>query len=246
MALRYVIKHSDSIDYSEAKPLSIEEEEFRVDVAERRVRFEFKKHFATEQEAREGIADYIRLWQFDASLRRGNADAFELEFDKAEIVDRNPTPGAVRLRGILQAQVSGSAKLTLRVATYPAPPRDIALDPDVETMHQRYMNYRRGREPLPSMAYFCLDLLERRAGGQIEACREFRISRKTLKKIAELSSVKGGMDARKAKGVGNDLSSGERQFLDRAVKRLIRRMAEKRFTPDDELPEICLSDLPPL
>ena len=113
-------------------------------------------------------------------------------------------------------------------------------------MHQRYMNYRKGREPLPSMAYFCLDLLERRAGGQIEASREFRISRQTLRKIAELSSVKGGMDERKAEGVGNDLSSGERQFLDRAVKRKIRRMAEKRFAPEGELPEISLSNLPPL
>ena len=156
VALRYFIKHSDSIDYSEAEPLLIEEAEFRIDVADGRVRFEFKKHFATEQEAREAIAEYIRLWQFDASLRRGNADAFKLEFDKAEIVDRNPTPGAVRLSGSFQAQVSGSAKLTLQAAAYPVPPQDTALDPDVETMHRRYMNYRQGREPLPSMAYFCV------------------------------------------------------------------------------------------
>ena len=117
VALRFRIKHSESIDYSEAEPLSIEEADFRVDVEERRVRFEFKKHFTTEQEAREAIADYIQPRQIDASLRRGNADAFKLEFDKAEIVDRNPTPGAVRLSASFEAQVTGSARLTLRVAT---------------------------------------------------------------------------------------------------------------------------------
>ena len=166
VALIYRIAHGDTIDYSQARRLEVDEPRFRLTVEERQARFELKAHHATEEQARDEIADYIRTWEFDATLKRGNPDAFRLEFEKAEVIDRNPTPGVVRLSARFEAQGTGSARITLRVPEYPAPPTDIALDPDAETMHQRYLRHRQGGEPLPAMAYFCLTVLELAAGGR--------------------------------------------------------------------------------
>ncbi len=161
VALHYRIDHGDAIDYSEAEPLDREESRFRLRVEDRKVKFELKEHFATEEQAREALTKYIRVWEFDATLKYGNSDSFRLVFEKAEIIDRNPTPGEVRISGRLEIKAAvGSATLTTVVRKYPSPPSDIALNPDAETMHQRYLGYRGRHELLPSVAYFCLSMLE--------------------------------------------------------------------------------------
>ena len=138
VALHYRIDHGDAIDYSEAEPLDREESRFRLRVEDQKVKLELKEHFATEKQAREALAKYIRVWEFDATLKYGNSDSFRLVFEKAEIVDRNPTPGEVRLSAMVVIAGTGSATLTTVVRNYPSPPSDIALNPDAETMHQRY------------------------------------------------------------------------------------------------------------
>ena len=97
VALIYRIRHGDSIDYSDARPLDVEAPAFRLTVRDGQARFEFKVHYATPERAREEIADYIRLWVFDATLDRDDPDAFGLEFERAQVIDRKPTPGTLRL-----------------------------------------------------------------------------------------------------------------------------------------------------
>ena len=246
VALIYRIDHGDSIDYSQAPRLDVEEPRFRLTVEDRRARFEFKVHYATEERARQEIAEYIRVWEFDATLKRGNPDSFRLQFEKAEVIDRNPTPGAVRISGRLEVRGTGSARITLRVPAYPAPPSDIALDPDAETMHQRYLRHRQGREPLPAMAYFCLTVLELAAGGRKAAAHKYRIDLAVLSKIGELTSGnRSGPDARKASRAPA-LTDREHHFLRQAVKAVIRRVAERAHAPAGGLPRISRSDLPSL
>ena len=251
VALNYSIKHGETIDYSEAEPLFRDEPEFRLKVEDKKVQFKFKKHYATEEQARESLAEYIRAWEFDATLRRGNPDSFRLRFENAEIIDRDPTPGEVRLSATFAIAATGSVTLTVGVPEYPAPPSDITLNADARTMHHRYMGYRKGREPLESMAYFCLNMLEdselligqrnRRA-----AAEQFNIDKSVLHKIGCLSSTKGGATARKREGTDQSLTPKERQFLDAAVKAIIRRVAERQRTPDGDLPVISWSELPSL
>ena len=256
VALNYVIGHSDSIDYSKAEPLYRDEPGFRLAVEDNKARFEFKEHYASVEQAKDALAKYIRVWQFDATLKYGNPDAFRLEFEKAEIVDRNPTPGEVRLSASFEARVTGSARLTVGVRNYPSPPSDITLNPDAETMHQRYMGYRGKHEPLQSMAYFCLSMLEDPSPQQISeeritrpkrkaAAEKFDIDVSVLAEIGHLSTTRGGADARKREGTARSLSPEERHFLDRAVKAIIRRVAEREYAPG-KLPTISWSDLPPL
>ena len=94
VALEYRIEHGpDVIDWSLAASLDKEEDRFRVQAENGRVRFELKEHYPSEKEARSAVeADYIPNWEFVAGLARG-PHAFTLRFDRSEIVDRNPPPG---------------------------------------------------------------------------------------------------------------------------------------------------------
>ncbi len=257
VALHYRIDHGDTIDYSEAESLYREESGFRLTVEDRKAKFELKEHFATGEQAREALAEYIRVWEFDATLKYGNSDSFRLVFEKAEITDRNPTPGEIRLSGKLEIQGTGSAKLTTSVRKYPPPPSDIALNPDAETMHQRYLGYRGRHEFLPSVAYFCLSMLEdppaqksaerrRLRSKRKAAAQRFGIDERVLNEIGHLSTSRGEGEARKREGTAQPLTPKERHFLDRALKAIIRRVAERAHTPEGDLCKISFSDLPSL
>lgn len=251
VALIYRVEHGNSVDYREAKSLIHDEPAFRLEVKDNQARFELKDHYATEEDARKTIKEYVRTWEFDACLEHG-PDSFRLQFDSAEIVDRNPpapTPGtkdiAVTIRGGIG---TWSVALTKVALSYPAPSSGVNFrDPNVQTMHQRYMGYRQGYEPLASMAYFCLSILEHSMGakkkGRRAAAHEYKIDFSVLDRIGKLSSEKGGSDARKADGVDDDFTSQEIAFLRQAIKKMIRRAAEKAHSPDKEFPQISLSDL---
>ena len=228
-----------------------EEAGFRVKIAKQQVRFEFKEHYATEDAARGAIEDYMCAWEFDAGLR-GGPNYFKLKFDHAQIEDRNPTPGVVVLSGRpVRVEVKlGKATLTVLPPCYPPPPSGIMLTPDVQTMYDRYMGYRQGKEPLASMAYFCLTILElstkEERNRRKMASKMYGIELGVLDKIGHLSSERGGQQARKASGKDNDLTAQGRHFLEEAIEVVIRRAAKKAHDPDGDLPEISLSDIPPV
>ena len=204
VALVYRIEHNDSVDYSKAEPFCRDEQGFRLSVAEGSARFELNDHYPTVAAAHEAIADYRRAWEFDAQLKRGPG-SFRLILDrgKSELVDRKPTPGIASVRLSLTAGtpiVSVSAQVQL--PTYPEPPSDIALSPDIETMHQRFMGYRNGREPLAGMARFCLTVIESATGERrnkrVAAARIYGIDKRILDRIGDLSAYRGGAESTKS------------------------------------------------
>ncbi|MYF98749.1 hypothetical protein F4212_06375 [Candidatus Poribacteria bacterium] len=236
VALIYRIEHGKLIDYSKAEPLVLEEPKFLLEVNDKQVRFDFKTHYATEVDARRSIEDYIRFWEFDTELKYG-PDTFRLKFVKSEIVDRDPTPGMIYAEPLRVEVGIGPPALSISIGVgrYHPPPSDIGIDPDVEMIFQRYLRFRSGREPLLSFSYFCLTFLEYAAkrdghsGRKREAAAEkYRIEKNVLDEIARLASQKGGPEARKAVGTAADryLSQNERQFLNREIQRIVRRMAE--------------------
>ena len=254
VALFYRVEHGNSVNYREAKPLIREEPAFRVEVQDNQARFELKAHYATEEDARKAVKDYIDDWEFDACLEH-SPDYFRLKFDRAQIEDRNPPPPRPGVKNIAATIRGGagtcSVALTKVVLSYPAPPSGVHFGaPDVQTMYQRYMVYRQGKEHLASMAYFCLSVLEHSTGEKSNrrkaAAQKYQIEELVLDRIGKLSSEKGGPDARKADGVDKDFTSQESTFLKQAIKRMIRRAAEKAHSPDKALPQISLSDLPPI
>ena len=251
VALIYHIEHDNSVNYEKTRPLVRDEPAFRVKVKDKKVCFKLKKDYATESEARQSIDEYIRIWELDAGLKHGH-DYFELKFDRAKIVDRNPPPGEIDLSATFTSGIpTASATLTVAPLDYPSPPSGLSIDPDVQTMYDRYMNYHRGYEPLQGMAYFCLTTLEYIAKTRRAAAQHFNISKEVLDKIGELSTKTGGrLGARKRDGVNRDPTEQERRFLEEAVKKIIYRAAEKievekTNNPTKNLCQITLSDLPP-
>ena len=79
VALFYNIQHGPSVDYREAEPRDYEAENFSVRVEDKKVCFTMKAHYATEEEAREAVREYISRWEFTVGLRRG-PDKFKLVY----------------------------------------------------------------------------------------------------------------------------------------------------------------------
>ena len=254
VALIYRVEHGNSVDYREAKPFIRDEPAFRLEVKDNQARFELKDHYATEEDARHAIKHYIDNWEFDACLEQG-PDSFRLQFEEAQIEDRNPPPPKPGVKNIAVTFRGGASTVSIALTkvalNYPAPSSGVNFRaPNVQRMYERYMDYRRGKEHLASMAYFCLTVLgecsKKKKGWLEAAAKKYQIDMPALKKISELSSIKGGLGARKADGVDDDFTSQEIAFLRQAIKQMIRRAAEKAHSPDKALPQISLSDLPPI
>lgn len=246
VALLYDFLPESSVDYSNAETLSHKEGAFDLRVADGIARFGLKEHFATEGEARRIVDPFIARWRLCARLQRAPR-SFELKFKRAIIEDRNPSPGVVSLRGGLRAEIRVGASLTIGAREYPAPPlSEMTITPDVQSMHDRFVGYLEGKEPLPSMAYFCLEVLQGSTGKSTrrrrEAARKYRIEKDLLDKIGALVSRKGGAQARKWEGLGAELDASEVRFLRRAIGTIILRVAEMAGDPDRDHPKIKTSD----
>ena len=256
-ALHYWVNHDDSVDYDDAQPLDFEDKLFTVHVANKKATISPKKHYASEEEAREAVEPFVRNWEFDAALDSGSS-RFSLTYVRADVIDRNPTltPSGVALSPVnIHFHVSTpSVKVTTRKRFYPKPPPNPVLNVDapyIQAMLSRLESYYKRREPLATMAYFCLTMLENNAlKADLKTNKEkqtrdhYAISRGVLKQVSRLSSEKGGSEARKVDGFGKNFTQEEKRFLIAAVQAFIRRAAEKESYPDICLPEITLKDLP--
>ena len=137
---------------------------------------------------------------------------------------------------------------------YPPPPKAFKASADVETMWSRFQRYKQGKEPLPAMAYFCLDGFEKSAGVDKRKCsaaaRRYEIAETILTKLSELTSTRGDEgDARKSKKAADKwkpLSATDVNWIEEAVKLLIRRKGEYDYDPAASLPKLTLNDLPKL
>ena len=246
-ALNYRICRNESVDYGNAEPLAHEEDGFRLRVKDETARFEMKEHCATEQEARDVVDPFIRNWEFDACFTHRH-DHFHLDFDKSEIIDRDPAKGHVSLSAHARlGRPTATVRLTMRHSRYPPPPIGIdSSHPDVQTLYERYRRFREGGEDLPSFAYFCLTVLEYpftppKKGKRERAAASYGIDVEVLQSIGELSSTKGGSGARKREGVETPLTDHDHRFLERATVRLIRRLAE-HHAAKGSLPTISMMD----
>lgn len=208
-----------------------------------------KTHVASVDEARQAVEPAIRAWEVDADLRWGRS-GLQFAFDGADVVDRTPAPSGVAhataFVGTVGATIlTGSASVHVSRAQYPSPPPPtFRLSPDAESILVRYDGCRNGREPLQSMAYFCLTFLEEKARSRKGTEKTYRIDRPVLSKMGELTSTRGdSKTARKADAL-QPLTAVESAWLEAAVKMLIWRVGDTRGL--GALPPITMADLPNL
>ena len=246
-ALTYILKHDESSDYSLADTIEIEYKTFLLKLEGSEARFELKEHYPTWKQAQQAIQPFIQQWELRASLESG-AGTFSLKFKQPEMIDRKPTPGVISVSPApVSFHFTTSSPTVTVFRQYPQPPpeRRMSIDnPDVQSMLHRYLGHRQGREPLPSMAYFCFEVFAKRLGkGAKHAAKKHKISHKLVKRVSKLASNKGGDQARHQSGICHPLTQPEVQFLQKAVASMIVRAAIVAADPNQPMETIDGSNL---
>jgi hypothetical protein len=175
----------------------------------------------------------------DLTIRLG---AIRFAFETAKVVDRSPSPDAeseVLLEGRSMLGLQGSTVAEGILNEYPAPPDAFGGAGETEVAVDRWRQYRHGRS-LEGAAYFVITILEylalphtgqqakrTRTRKQEEAAKLFKIDGAILDLVGELSSERGGPKTARKFGK-KEMKPEERDWLDRAVVRLIIRLGEQQ------------------
>ena len=257
-ALYYWVEHDESVDYDNAEPLDYEDELAEVHLEKRKLTLRPREHYASTQEAREAFEGFIRNWEFEAAVESGSRQ-FQLRYMDADIIDRNPTPSP----GVVDASVTfraGIPRISIKArvgkARYPSPPDKLGLDssnPPSLAMVSRLDRYHQGRETLAAMSYFCFTVMTdsaKAATGTTYARKAvkdyYEIAEDLQREVSNLSTNRGGSEARKSDGLQQEFNVEERRFLLAAIQAFTRRVAEKATNPSASLKMLTPADMPPL
>ncbi len=138
-----------------------------------------------------------------------------IRYRDAEVIDRAPrTTGcqAITMSASVAVIATVDAQLQVTSARYPGPVPGFSATEPVEAMFHRWRCYRQGREPLPSMGYFVLTVLENRHGGRREAALALGVDDRVLRKLGELVSTRGDHTVARKDG-GTPLRSEEKAWI---------------------------------
>lgn len=252
--LYYHLKTSDTLSFDNPPVLDWEIGACKGQLSAGILRIDLIDHFTSEEEARSRVELFLRSWEISAGLELG-VSAVRFEFKRSKIIDRNPPlPGSPQ---ILCAQAISSSESVGRAAMcqvrkrYPNPPSDFVSCPDVETMWQRFSNYRKGKELLASMAYMCLSVLEASVIGQnrrAQAARHYKIEKEVLRKLGYLTGDVGDAETARKMSVSERRkhTGQEIVWIEAAVKAIIRRVGEYAHDPKASRAILSMKNLPPL
>lgn len=145
VSLRYRLITDDTTSFDDPPPVERETDAFRLRLADGIVAVEMVEHYPSEQAARERVEPYFRAWEVDSAIRQNGRQEIRFEFEKAEVIDRNPAPApppgsSHMVSGRARDIVSTFARALGSVARsqYPTPPDQFVLSSDAETLWVRY------------------------------------------------------------------------------------------------------------
>ena len=238
---------SDSISYGDPPAISFENQIGAFNLADGKLTIELSEHFSDETQARQLVDPFLRSWEIETDLT-ANLGQIRFTYRNSKIIDRDPPPPGtsqvIYAQGIESMEaIGGNVTVKITCGKYPEPPGAFSTTPDVELAHLRWTQFREGKETLPAMAYFVLDLIQTKLGGLTQAAEALQISRNVLTKVRVLSSWKGDAStARKADF--QVMTGGESRWLEAAVKKIILRLGE--HASGEPLTKLTMSDLPEL
>ena len=252
VSLTYRLQTGEHVSYSNPPPLVFENEIARCHLEKDQLRCEMKLHVATVEQARALVDPILRDWEMEVELTR-NRGEFRLIYEDAEIIDRTPPKSGIQAR-VLKV-LGGNYLVTMDNLTahimrrkYPDAPMGFHLTPDAESILLRFRNYQDGREPLLSMAYFCLTVVESAAGGRNrrnKAAKMFEISERVLSKLGDLTTKHGDRaTGRKAQSSAQPLTGNESAWIEATIKRLVLQLCDP--PSHYERKQLTMADLPSL
>lgn len=249
-SIRYNLETIENVEFINCPTQRYDNEIFTLELNDGVVNCFFKKHIPTVSEARSVVEKLIKSWEIDYALKYGRRE-FKLKYIDAEVIDRNPQPsGSVEiLASAAIVVVSGcSATLSVTKSEYPSFSVSFKVNPDVETLWNRYEIYLEGREQLLGMGYFCLSYLENLAGGKrYLITNKYQIERAVLDLLGDLTSCRGdSLSARKGKGhTFIPLTNKEKLWIEECIRKIIYRIGECEANPTT-LQLLTMADLPSL
>lgn len=246
--LYYTLNIKECIYFKKPILLDKKLDNFHLKLEDNKLKCRMIKIYSKTEDARKDVEDYLKSWQIYAELKTGNTGEIEFIYDGVEIIDyksnefgKEPHYAA---QNVGSSEITGELMIIVERDSYPEPLEYFQRNHKVDILWNRYDDYKKGKEKLPSMAYFCLTFLENDAGNRGNIAKKYKISKNVLKKFASLSSTKGRLDtdARKAKYNQGPLTEEEIKWLDEVIRKIIIRVGEHENNLNLEL--IDMSSLP--
>jgi len=253
-SLVYRVTSTEDTNYKDPAPLEVDTKKWKGRLDNGILTCHIKAHYSSVTDARKEVERYLRAWEIDAAITCGRG-SIAFVYQNAEVLDLTPRDRGdvvVHPQACEAVALADTVKVILTRTSYPPPPKVFTLSPDVESLWHRYEGYLDGKEPLLTMAYFCLTtIVEAYGQGDRKAsAHAMNVDPAILSMLGRLTSTKGdSRTARKApkRGDSQPLSGTECAWIQAVVKMLIRRAGEHAACDDSStLPKIGMSDFPPL
>lgn len=237
--LRYNLETVPSNLFKKPKAVHFEHQNFGLHLEGGILKCKPKRDYNEVSKARNDIEPYLRSWEIDFGLKQGRR-TISFEFSKAELI--RPVENNTHVQRVTVEVSDFETSVSVSFHDYPDPPQNFVASQDVKTLWYRYKSFLDGSERLMPMAYFCLTVLTYKASSRENAAKQLNVAPDILNKIGEISSTRGsGRTARKY-GSLTPATEQERVWLQKAVKKLIRRAGERDVSADME--KIEMNDLP--
>lgn len=242
--LYYTLNVKEGVSFKDCGPIESKLGSFELRLESNKLECKMLKRYPTVEAARKEVEDYLKTWEIYAALELGDNE-IEFMYDSAKIVKYDSSGDLSKSSEITQISKNSEKPASLIVShkrdNLPIPPQRFHRNEKVQILWNRYDDYLRRKEKLLGMAYFCLNFIEDDAGGRKEASKKYKIDKKVLDKIGELSSTKGklGIDARKAKDNAGPLTDEEVKWINETIRKMIIRVGEYK----DNLPSLNLIDM---
>ena len=264
VALIYKLKPEPTVSFEEAAPLEDTINRFRLRLVDNILKVELLDHFSSQEKAMVEVQPFLRSWEIIFGLAQGRP-SITFEFERAEIIDRNPPPMGshqiIEAHGISSGEAFGNFTACAVHREYPKPPTNFVAAPDVETMWVRFSGYVARNEHLSSMGYMVLTVLEhgtaikrpvqpaRKPSKQrLQAAQLYRIDIEVLNKLGTLTSDVGDEKTGRKMHVSDRRAhtAPEIAWIEAAVKAITRRMGEYSCRPTSDFPQLTMAQLPSL
>ena len=253
-SLVYQMKVAENTIYDDPSPLAVDMEEWNGQLENGVLTCHMKLHYSSVADARKAVEKYLRAWEIHAAITCGRG-SIAFVYRNANVIDLAPKGRGdvvVCPTACEAVAVAETVKVVLTRTNYPPPPELFRVSPDVESLWYRYEGYLDGKEPLLSMAYWCLTMIEASYGnGEREAAaRTISVDSEVLDTLGRLTSTKGDSTvARKApkRGELQPLNGTECTWIQAVVRTLIHRVGEYVGCDDSStLTKVGMLDFPPL